>query len=327
MQGQESLERLAEVFVPVTEKDEEKERRRVFPIFIIFLLLWALFVYETSKLQVELRDDIIEIEKLPERFAKIVVPKLVEEKKEVAQKGGEKKEEKKKAERGGEEQKPKEGGGPMTKEQKKEMVREKVRQYGILALLTAKGEGGASPLAEVLGGGVVKNLDEILGGISGVRVGGGGGEELKPLELGGGLGGGIGKRGTDIGALEAKGGREVGLEGKKVAAVTSKIATESPEIEGKLDEETVRKVAERNQASLKYCFQKAQMRNPNLQGKIVVEIVVGPEGKVSNVSVRESTIDDQEMVGCVLRMIRRWQFPAPGGEVTIVFPLVFISMT
>jgi TonB family protein len=326
MQGQESLERLAEVFVPVTEKDEEKERRRVFPIFIIFLLLWALFVYETSKLQVELRDDIIEIEKLPERFAKIVVPKLVEEKKEVAQKKEEKRAEKKE-EKKAEEQKPKEEAAAMTKEQKKEIVREKVRQYGILALLTAKGEGEASPLAEVLGGGVVKNLDEILGGISGVRVGGGGGEELKPLELGGGLGGGIGKRGTDIGALEAKGGREVGLEGKKVAAVTSKIATESPEIEGKLDEETVRKVAERNQASLKYCFQKAQMRNPNLQGKIVVEIVVDPEGKVSNVSVKESTIDDQEMVGCVLRMIRRWQFPAPGGEVTIVFPLVFISIT
>jgi TonB family protein len=326
MQGQESLERLAEVFVPATEKDEEKERRRVFPIFIIFLLLWALFVYETSKLQVELRDDIIEIEKLPERFAKIVVPKLVEEKKEVAQKKEEKKVEKKE-EKKAEEQKPKEEAAAMTKEQKKEIVREKVRQYGILALLTAKGEGGASPLSEVLGGGVVKNLDEILGGISGVRVGGGGGEELKPLELGGGLGGGIGKRGTDIGALEARGGREVGLEGKKVAAVTSKIATEAPEIEGKLDEETVRKVAERNQASLKYCFQKAQMRNPNLQGKIVVEIVVDPEGKVSNVSVKESTIDDQEMVGCVLRMIRRWQFPAPGGEVTIVFPLVFISMT
>ncbi len=321
MQGQESLERLAEVFVPATEKDEEKERRRVFPIFIIFLLLWALFVYETSKLQVELRDDIVEVEKLPERFAKIVVPKLVEEKKEVAQKKEEKKVEKKE-EKKAEEQKPKEEAAAMTKEQKKEIIREKVRQVGILALLTAKGEGGASPLAEVLGGGVVKNLDEILGGISGVRVAEKG-EELKPLEFAG----GIQKRGADVGALEAKGGREVGLEGKKVAAVTSKIATEAPEIEGKLDEETVRKVAERNQASLKYCFQKAQMRNPNLQGKIVVEIVVDPEGKVSNVSVKESTIDDQEMVGCVLRMIRRWQFPAPGGEVTIVFPLVFISIT
>jgi len=321
MQGQESLERLAEVFVPVTEKDEEKERRRVFPIFIIFLLVWALFVYETSNIQVELRDDIVEVEKLPERFAKIVVPKLVEEKKEVAQKKEEKKVEKKE-EKKAEEQKPKEESAAMTKEQKKEIIREKVRQVGILALLTAKGEGEASPLAEVLGGGVVKNLDEILGGISAVRVAEKG-EELKPLEFAG----GIQKRGADVGALEAKGGREVGLEGKKVAAVTSKITTESPEIEGKLDEETVRKVAERNQASLKYCFQKAQMRNPNLQGKIVVEIVVDPEGKVSNVSVKESTIDDQEMVGCVLRMIRRWQFPAPGGEVTIVFPLVFISMT
>ncbi|MFZ8802821.1 MAG: TonB family protein [Candidatus Calescibacterium sp.] len=321
MQGQESLERLAEVFVPVTEKDEEKERRRVFPIFIIFLLVWALFVYETSKLQVELRDDIVEVEKLPERFAKIVVPKLVEEKIEVAQKKEEKKAEKKE-EKKVEEQKPKEKSAAMTKEQKKEIIREKVRQVGILALLTVKGEGEASPLAEVLGGGVVKNLDEILGGISGVRVAEKG-EELKSLEFAG----GIQRRGTDIGALEAKGGREVGLEGKKVAAVTSKIATEAPEIEGKLDEETVRKVAERNQASLKYCFQKAQMRNPNLQGKIVVEIVVDPGGKVSNVSVKESTIDDQEMVGCVLRMIRRWQFPAPGGEVTIVFPLVFISMT
>jgi TonB family protein len=323
MQTQETLERIADIFTPLTEKDEQEEKKRTYPVFIFFILLWAVFVYISSKVQVEIRDDVVEVEKLPERFAKVVVPKLVEEKKEAAQKKEEKKVEKKEEEKKAEEQKTKEETAQVTKEQKKEIIREKVRQVGVLALLTAKGEGEASPLAEVLGGGVVKNLDEVLGGISGVKVAEKG-EELKPLELAG----GIQRRETDVGSLEAKGGKEVKLEEKKVAAVTSKITTESPEIEGgQLDEEVVRKIAQKNQASLKYCFQKAQMRNPNLQGKIVVEIVIDADGKVTNVSVKDSTIDDQEMVGCVLRMIRRWQFPATGGEVTITFPLVFISMS
>ncbi len=323
MQPTETLERIADIFTPLTEKDEQEERKRTYPILIFFFLVWVVFVYVSSKVQVEIRDDVVEVEKLPERFAKVVVPKLVEEKKEIAQKKEEKKVEKKAEEKKEGEQKPKEETAQVTKEQKKEIIREKVRQVGVLALLTAKGEGEASPLAEVLGEGVIKNLDEVLGGISGVKVAEKG-EELKPLELAG----GIRRRETDVGALKAKGGKEVKLEEKKVAAVTSKITSETPEIEGgQLDEEVVRKIAQNNQASLKYCFQKAQMRNPNLQGKIVVEIVVGADGKVSNVSVKDSTIDDHEMVGCVLRMIRRWRFPAPGGEVTIIFPLVFISIT
>ena len=320
MEGQSALRELAEVFVP--QEEGKGERKRFFPIVLLFLLFWVGFVLYSSRIQVEIRDDVVEIEKLPERFAKIVVPKLVEEKKteeKVEQKKVEKKEEKKEV--AGEK---KQESSTLTKEQKKEIIREKVRQVGVLALLTAKGEGEGSPLSELLGGGAVQNLDEILSGISGVKVAEKG-EELKPLELGG---GGIQKREADIGALAARGGKEVKLEEKKVAAVQSKITAEEPEISGgQLDEETVRKIALKNQVSLKYCFQKAQMRNPNLQGKIVVEIVIDGEGKVSSVSVKESTIDDQEMVSCVLRMIKRWQFPATGSEITITFPLVFISIS
>lgn len=312
--------KLADIFVPF-DLDEKKEKRILYPLFIFFIVFWFVVIYISSKVEVVPDEDTIEIEKLPERFAQIIVPEFVEEKKQAVKKE-EKKEVKRESELGKEEKK---GGEQqqMTAQQKKEIIREKVRTTGVLALLTAKGGEGGSPFAEILGGGVSQSLDEILGGISGVRAAGSG-EELKPLELGA---GGIKRRETDIGELAAKGGKQVELGEKKVAAVQSKIATESPEIEGQMDEETVRKIALKNQASLKYCFQKAQARNPELSGKIVVRLTIDGDGNVTDVSVEQSTIDDQEMVSCVLRMVKRWKFPATGGEVNITFPLVFMSVS
>ncbi len=312
--------KLADIFVPF-DLDEKKEKRILYPLFIFFIVFWFVVIYISSKVEVVPDEDTIEIEKLPERFAQIIVPEFVEEKKQ-AVKREEKKEVKRESELGKEEKK---GGEQqqMTAQQKKEIIREKVRTTGVLALLTAKGGEGGSPFAEILGGAVSQSLDEILGGISGVRAAGSG-EELKPLELGA---GGIKRRETDIGELAAKGGKQVELGEKKVAAVQSKIATESPEIEGQMDEETVRKIALKNQASLKYCFQKAQARNPELSGKIVVRLTIDGDGNVTDVSVEQSTIDDQEMVSCVLRMVKRWKFPATGGEVNITFPLVFMSVS
>lgn len=312
--------KLADIFVPF-DVDEKKEKRILYPLFIFFIVFWFVVIYISSKVEVVPDEDTIEIEKLPERFAQIIVPEFVEEKKQAVKKE-EKKEVKKESELGKEEKK---GGEQqqMTAQQKKEIIREKVRTTGVLALLTAKGGEGGSPFAEILGGGVSQSLDEILGGISGVRAAGSG-EELKPLELGA---GGIKRRETDIGELAAKGGKQVELGEKKVAAVQSKIATESPEIEGQMDEETVRKIALKNQVSLKYCFQKAQARNPELSGKIVVRLTIDGDGNVTDVLVEQSTIDDQEMVSCVLRMVKRWKFPATGGEVNITFPLVFMSVS
>ena len=317
--------RLAEIFEPKIGEERE-ERKRTLPFFLFFIALWVGFVFISTKMEVKIEEETIQIEKLPERFAKIIVPKLVEERKkaEAAGEKGKKKVKKKKAEKPKvqkAEQKTAERPAA-TAEQKREVIRKKVRTVGVLALLTAKGEGG-SPISEILGGGVVQNLDEVLAGISGVQVAEEG-EELKPLALAGGK---LKRRKTDVGELAARGGREVKLGGKKVVRVRSRIATESPEIEGELDAETVRRIYLKNQASIKYCFTKAQMRNPNLQGKIVVSITIGETGRVIDVSVEESTIDDPDMISCVLRMVRRWKFPATGGEVTITLPLVFISMT
>lgn len=319
--------KLAEVFVPHYVWDEKREKSVMYPIFIILIAFWFGMIYLSSTVEISLEEETIEIEKIPERFAQIIVPKLVEERRtqEFA-----KKEEKKerRAKEVAMEQKG-EGGGEggegqqMTVQQRREIIRERVRTTGVLALLTARGEG-SSPIAEILGGGISQSLDEILGGISGVRVAGGG-EELKPLELA--AGGGIRRRELDIGELAAKGGKQVELGEKKVAAIQSKIATESPEIEGEMDEETVRKIALKNQASLKYCFQKAQLRNPELSGKIVIRLTVDADGNVVDISVEQSTIDDQEMVSCVVRMVKRWKFPATGGEVNITFPLVFMSIS
>lgn len=79
-------------------------------------------------------------------------------------------------------------------------------------------------------------------------------------------------------------------------------------------------------SGIKYCFEK-QLRNyPNLAGKVVVAWTIGTNGDVVKYNIESSTVDNLEVGACMLRMIRRWRFPAPSdGEVNISYPFNFTA--
>lgn len=310
------LKELADVFVP---KEEEEERRRTAPFLLTFLLLWLVLGQALSRMEVPKEISPEELQRIPERFAKIIAPEIVKEKFEAKKEieGVKTKVAKKKKERG-------KGGKSAKAGDRKEQIRKKVRTKGILGIITAKGRKGA--LAEILHGGAIADLDEVLGKITGLGVARAGIKELARIGKGFGVGGG--GRTTDIGALAARGGEEVGLGGKKVARVRTSITTEAPDITGEIDEGTVRRVALRHMAAIKYCYEKALIRDPNAKGKIVVRITIGQTGRVVEADIESSTIKDAEMLSCILRMVRRWRFPNPkGGEVVVTYPFVFVAST
>ena len=67
-------------------------------------------------------------------------------------------------------------------------------------------------------------------------------------------------------------------------------------------------------------------RNPTLAGKITVRFTILPSGRVSDVTVADSSIDDEGLKSRIIRVIKNWRFPAipeSEGNVTVNFPFIF----
>ncbi|MFO0756232.1 MAG: AgmX/PglI C-terminal domain-containing protein [Byssovorax sp.] len=94
-------------------------------------------------------------------------------------------------------------------------------------------------------------------------------------------------------------------------------------VSGRLPAESIRRLIHLQWGRIKLCYENGLRKNPSLQGRIVVNFVIGRDGSVSSVSDGGSTLSDREVVNCVLRVFYGFSFPPPeGGIVTVTYPLV-----
>jgi len=93
---------------------------------------------------------------------------------------------------------------------------------------------------------------------------------------------------------------------------------------GKLDRGVVKKYIRKQLAKIRWCYQKAFQKNPELEGKITVSFIISPTGSVMSAKVVASTLGDKDLEGCIEKKIRTWRFPAPsgGGVVKVNYPFV-----
>ncbi|MEM6956041.1 MAG: AgmX/PglI C-terminal domain-containing protein [Myxococcota bacterium] len=85
------------------------------------------------------------------------------------------------------------------------------------------------------------------------------------------------------------------------------------ECSGNLDVAAVQRVVRSQQSSVRGCYERRLKQNNLLQGTVNVSLVIGTDGKPSQVSVRGS-LRDNEVFGCVRRLARNWEFPRPTGN-------------
>ena len=66
------------------------------------------------------------------------------------------------------------------------------------------------------------------------------------------------------------------------------------------------------------------MRDKTLKGKVDLSFTILPGGRVAQPKVDKSSIDDETLLTCITRKMRRWTFPQPknGGKVTVTYPLI-----
>ena len=199
-------------------------------------------------------------------------------------------------------------------------------RLGILGLLT--GVGGteqSSPLADfLLDKGLVKELDEVMS-TTALQIGrspgnGKAGDDLNDLIAASEAGGGI----EDIlGNLDQVESVSFGEKGRiSVDRIGSMTGTGTGL--GKRSEDSVRRVMLNYTGRLTYIYNKYLKHNPDLGGKMVVEVVIAASGAVSSIKLLSSSLNKPEFEREILNFVRKWKYEAiDQGTVTVTYPLVF----
>lgn len=219
-------------------------------------------------------------------------------------------------------------GAPRVDPNKREKDRKVALNSGLLGIL--KGAGAAGAVSNVFGpGGLGTGINNAMGGLRGSEMGdagGAGGLGTRGTGAGGGgnsLGiGGLGTHGHGNGT-GGYGNIDLGGRGKG----TTRIVPGKTIIQGSLSKEEIGRVIRRNLARFKYCYEKQLNANPNLQGKIAVYFTIAPTGDVASASIRETSMGDENVESCAIKVMRSLVFPKPrgGGIVVVTYPFVFAA--
>lgn len=226
-----------------------------------------------------------------------------------------------------------EGAGSEADEERSAAI-EAARTAGVLGVLSSEqgeafaallgtsglqSEGAFMPGAEIGDGSGVGGL-----GLRGVGVGGGGTGELIGLGTIGTIGHGAGP-GTGGGAGTGSGGgmgRGAGFSGygsgRTPSAPPPQVKLGAPTVQGKLDPEIVRRILRRHLPAVRYCYEKEQVKSPQLAGEVRLAFTIGAGGEVAAVSLASSTLQNGAVESCVLGRVRTMAFPEPESGVVLV---------
>lgn len=217
----------------------------------------------------------------------------------------------------------------------KEAAKDAAKNAGVLGVIRS---GMAGSMASIFGrdSALGRDAEDAMGGLVGTEVGdayGAGGFGLVGSGRGGGGTGegtiGLGNLGTIGRGSGAPGG---GMYGARAGALKARkagapeVVPGTAEVRGSLDKELIRRIIRRHLNEVKFCYEKELTRNPNLQGRVMVQFTISPTGSVVASIVQSSTMGNPIVEQCIAAAVRRWEFPKPqGGIVVVTYPFVLKS--
>jgi protein TonB len=90
-------------------------------------------------------------------------------------------------------------------------------------------------------------------------------------------------------------------------------------------EEDITLIFDRNKGKLYSVYNRALRKNPGLKGKIILQLIIAPNGKVIEIKVLSSDLDDPKLESGLLSRIRLFNFGAKDVEqVTVTYPIEFL---
>ena len=158
-------------------------------------------------------------------------------------------------------------------------------------------------------------------GLGGRGTGLAGGGAAEGLGLLGVRGTGAGAAGYGAGA-HGGGGAGFGAAGNRPRVDAP---TDGQVVMGALDRDIIRRQMRRHHNQLRYCYQRILARHPHIEGRVVAQFNIQPDGAVGHVAITDNQTGEAEVAECVAKVIRRMRFPAPGGggHIVVKYPLMF----
>jgi hypothetical protein len=131
-----------------------------------------------------------------------------------------------------------------------------------------------------------------------------------------------GGRGEGIGLGSIGFGRGTGF-GSGHRTRPPKVRMGATSVTGRLPPEVIQRIVRQNFGRFRLCYENGLRTNPNLEGRVNVNFVIGRDGSVSNVS-GGGDMPDAGVISCVTRAFYGLSFPAPeGGIVRVSYPILF----
>lgn len=288
------------------------------PIFFGFLALWSaigavlmIYVYNTDPVEM------VNMDEIPDRFVQIVQapdenndpPEEIEPEVDENLQGEQIKKEEKSEEKS--EAKSEE---PKTKQEKVAEAKriEKKREDAIAkskllaGLIGTRGETSSGQQVEDVfadGDGSFQDLQAALNEVDGAGVASSEAIAMKTGSEGGGRGD------ASIGDLKTSGGGGSGSVGKVESTAPKKVKTSVGQMDVSSGEgaDGIKKTVRKYQGQIQSCYEQQLKSNPNLGGRVAVEIEI-TSGRVTTVVVAENTTGDSALASCISKRIRGWRF-------------------
>jgi hypothetical protein len=93
---------------------------------------------------------------------------------------------------------------------------------------------------------------------------------------------------------------------------------------GSIDKAAVNQYINGHFDEVKACYEHRLKANSFLEGELDLNIEIALTGKVTGITANKDTIRDSEMLSCIKKVVRRWEFPKPkGSSVTIAKTFTF----
>ena len=133
---------------------------------------------------------------------------------------------------------------------------------------------------------------------------------------------GGGRGDASIGGVESGGGGTAAVSSAPKASVKkASLSTSGADVGGAEGADAIKSVLRSKSGQVKYCYEQRLKENPNLSGRIAVEVSIAA-GRVTSAVIVENTTGDSALESCVTRKIRGWRFPAEAeGDVYLPFAL------
>ncbi len=91
------------------------------------------------------------------------------------------------------------------------------------------------------------------------------------------------------------------------------------------DQNEIELVFQKHKGAINRIYQRALRRDPTLQGKLVLELTIAPDGTVTRVRILSSELNDPGLEKRILAKVKRFRFKARKVEtVTVRYPIDFL---